>query len=115
MPGNTHAWRRPTQSDYGFMCAKILLFVQKLGDGRYSVVSKTYEFFVTKAANRGASCGNRYSTCMINECKKVGDTATVGSAKPICEDPPYCRNDASAYLIGQSSHLAYKPYRRISS
>ena len=37
---------------------------------------------------------------MINECKKVGDIATVGSAKPICEDLSYCRNDARAYFIG---------------
>ena len=58
------------------MCAKILPFVQKLGAGRYSVKGRTYEFFVTKAANRGRACGNRYSTCMVNECKKVGDTAT---------------------------------------
>ena len=35
--------------------------------------------------------------------------------KPICDYPSYCKNDASALYIGQTSHIAYKPYRSNTS
>jgi hypothetical protein len=36
--------------------------------------------------------------------------ATVGM-KPVCDHPSYCKNDSGSLYIGQSTYLAYRPYR----
>ena len=45
---------------------------------------------------------------MLSGCAKLG-------MKPVCDHPGYCKNDKAALYIGQQSHIAYKPYRKINS
>ena len=44
---------------------------------------------------------------MRRSCQAIG-------MKPVCDHPSYCRNDKKAVYIGQNSHIAYRPYRRIN-
>ena len=45
-----------------------------------------------------------FSAAMVLECNRFG-------MKPVCEHPSYCRNDAKALYIGQSSHITNWRYR----
>ena len=55
---------------------------------------------LSTAASRGS-----YSAGMIHACGTIG-------MKPVCDHPSYCKNDAGALYIGQSSHLADPSTRR---
>ena len=83
-------------------------FKVKFGTGRYGVAAGTYEFMKAKITNMG-TYRTAYYAGMIAKCKEY-------NLKPVCDHPSYCRNDGTNSLyIGQYSHIAYRPYRRINS
>jgi hypothetical protein len=97
IPSNRHAWRRVEQYNPGFICGGVFgssaLHKKAGADGKYV-------FYVVKAS----TTKGRYSTLMINECKKYG-------MKPVCDHPTYCKGDLASLYIGQKGHLAYAPHR----
>jgi len=103
--GNSHAWQPATRGYQDIMCVlppeyeKDDPFQGELGS-KDGTDAGLYKFQRVRAQ---ASSGN-YDTIMINECSKLG-------MKPLCEHPSYCKSDARALYIGQSSHLAHPHYR----
>mgnify|MGYP001238667672 CR=1 FL=1 len=106
IPINTHSWRTPGQANPGFMCGSEVVksFVGQLG-GRKGVASRKYVFQIVKLI-KGES--GKYADQMIAHCARSG-------MKPVCDPPSYCKSDRSALYIGQHSHIAYGPHRRINS
>ena len=84
-------------------------FMKDLGAGRYGVPANRYIFYKSYGWTKGAGQGRGgyYADVMTNECTKH-------SMKPVCDHPSYCRNNGDAIYLGQYSHIAYKPYRRIA-
>jgi len=105
IPSTTHSWKNPTQANPGFICSKLGLSSAKVFLGpKNGVAGRTYMIGASKLSSKNG----KYSTRMIAECMELG-------MKPICDHPHYCKNDASALYIGQTSHIAYKPYRSNTS
>jgi hypothetical protein len=103
IPGNTHAWRHPSQANPGFICGKGASFTARFG-GKNGVDGKDYEFEITLLVNRAG----KYSDRMIEAC-------SLKYMKPVCDHPSYCKTDAKAVYLGQTGHLAHKPNRNTNS
>ena len=78
-------------------------FPAQLG-AKNGVPAKAYLFQRVKLTSTSGS----YSSLMRSACSGVG-------MKPVCDHPSYCKNDANALYIGQSSYLAYRPYRNTNN
>ena len=97
IPVNSHSWRKPSQANPGFLCAKIVdgMFTISLG-GKNGVRAHSYQF---KIANLDRLRGGSYSRLMIQVCNRYG-------MQPVCDHPSYCRADDKALYIGQQNHIA---------
>merc|ERR1719271_1653153 len=113
--GNSHWWRRATQSRY-YMCARVIggwnwaafhrgtsrhirSFHNVRIGAKNGVPARVYSFRQMRYDGRN---GGNYADTSIRGCRKNGH-----GWKPVCDHPSYCRNDRRALYIGQSHHLAY--------
>merc|ERR1719150_1573007 len=116
---NSHQWRAPRKGDK-IACVRINTapsppptpapttppYKATLA-AKNGVPQKVYDFQTVLVP---ANASGRFSTVMINECKKLGN-----GWKPLCDHPSYCKSDSNSIYIGQTYHIALPPHRNNDS
>jgi hypothetical protein len=106
--GGSHSWQAVT-GNREILCAKAPPykpdppFSGALG-AKNGVAAGTYTF---QRVRTNVTVGN-YDAVMVEECEKIG-------MKPLCDNPPYCKNDPKSIYIGQTHHIAHSAHRNIDA